>query len=204
MFISLDGPDGCGKSTQSKRLADRLEGMKYATVRARDPGTTRLGDALRDVLLNRKDLKITPLSELFIFMSARTQMLEEVVRPALAEKKIVVCDRFLLSSIAYQGYAGGLSIPLIEQIGKVATMGTVPNITYVLDIPYEVARKRMGARSAPDRMESKGQEFHNLVRTGFLKHAQSNPSLYVLIDASQSPEAVEYDIWTDLEKRLQR
>lgn len=202
MFLSFDGVDGCGKTSISKRVAFRLEQSGFQVVKCRDPGSTALGDSVRDLLLNRKELNILPLSELFLFMSARTQMVQELIRPAIERNNVVICDRFVLSSIAYQGYGGGIPVPLIEQLGRIATLDTVPDITFVLDVPYEIALKRMGNRTIQDRMEAKGEDYQKKVRAGFLKCAQSDPKKFVLIDASQSPEEIEQEVWNILEQRF--
>ncbi|GHT47177.1 thymidylate kinase [Planctomycetales bacterium] len=202
MFITLDGGDGCGKTTQLHKLADYLQTQEYQTVICRDPGSTSLGDAVRNILLNRKELQIADLTETFLFTAARCQLLTEVVRPALQEKKIVLSDRFVLSTLVYQGYAGGVPLETLKEIVNISVGATLPDIGFVLDIPYEIAVQRIGKRAEPDRMEGKGEEYHRKVREGFLKLASQEPSRYKIIDASQTPDEVEQAIRLELINRL--
>lgn len=195
MFFSIDGVDGAGKSTQVSRLLANLQRVGFQTVRCRDPGSTEVGDSIRDVLLHRHELKITAMCEMFLFMAARNQLVEEVIRPAMAAEKIVVCDRFLLSSIVYQGYAGGVPVEEVESVGRLATGGTMPNLTFVLDVPQNTGATRLRSRGSLDRMEQKDSSFQQQLRDSFLRHAQTDPLRYVLIDGLQSPEEIEQEIW---------
>ena len=195
MFITLDGGDGCGKSTQIQRLAEKLQSQGHEVVCCRDPGSTPLGDAVRNILLNRQELHIADMTEVFLFMAARSQLVREVIRPALEAGKIVLSDRFLISTLVYQCYAGGVPVDALETINAVAVGETLPNLGIVLDIPYETAVQRIGYRAAPDRMERKGEEYHRRVREGFLKYAAAEPSRYVVIDATPSPDEVADAIW---------
>jgi len=189
MFISLDGIDGCGKSTQVERLADSLRQAGHDVFTCRDPGSTGLGEAVRGILLNRHDLDICRMSEMLLFMAARAQMVQELILPALHSGKIVVTDRFLLSTIVYQGYAGKIAVDIIEQVGAIATAGTLTDLNFVLDLPLEIARKRMNHREV-DRMERMGTDYHEQVRQGFLAHAKTDPQRFVVIDASLPPDVV--------------
>jgi len=189
MFISIDGGDGCGKSTQVLLLAEWLRSSGRDVFTCRDPGTTSLGEAVRSILLHRDDLTISRESEMLLFMAARAQMVRELIRPALESGKIVVTDRFLLATIVYQGYAGGLSVEAVEQVGHVATGGILPDLNFVLDIPLETAEQRLDKR-VKDRMEQMGQDYHERVRQGFLTHAKTDPRRYIVIDATQTIENV--------------
>jgi dTMP kinase len=195
MFITLDGGDGCGKSTQIRLLAEKLQSQGHKVVCCRDPGSTPLGDAVRNILLNRQELHIADTTEMFLFMAARSQLIREVIRPALETVKIVLSDRFLISTFVYQCYAGGVSAEILEPISAAAVGETLPDLGIVLDIPYEIAVQRIGHRSAPDRMERKGEEYHRRVREGFLHYAAKEPERYVVIDATPSPEEVAAAIW---------
>ena len=195
MFITLDGGDGCGKSTQIQRLAEKLQSQGYEVVCCRDPGSTPLGDALRDILLNRHELHIADITEVFLFTAARAQLVREVIRPALESRKIVLSDRFLISTFVYQCHAGGVPKEVLESISAAAVGETLPDVGIVLDIPCEVAAGRMGHRAAPDRMERKGEEYHRLVREGFLKYAAAEPERYVVVDATPSPNEVAAAVW---------
>ena len=190
MFITLDGGDGCGKSTQIRLLAEKLQSQGHKVVCCRDPGSTPLGDAVRNILLNRHELHITDMTEVFLFTAARAQLVREVIRPALQAGKIVLSDRFLLSTFVYQCYAGGVPTEVLESISTAAVGETLPDLGIVLDIPYEIAVQRVGDRAAPDRMECKGEDYHRRVREGFLKYAAAQPCRYVVIDATLSPDEV--------------
>jgi dTMP kinase len=192
MFYSFDGIDGGGKSTQLKLFCDWLVERGEQVVACRDPGSTPLGEAVRNLLLNRVDLEIHRRSEMLLYMAARAQMVEQVIRPALAEGKTVVSDRFLLANVVYQGHAGGLDVDELWRIGELATAGVMPDLTFLLDIDPQAATDRI--RRAPDRMESQGQEFRRKLRDGFLAEAARRPDQIRRIDAGRSIEAVQAEI----------
>ncbi|MDR1962592.1 MAG: dTMP kinase [Planctomycetaceae bacterium] len=202
MFITFDGGDGCGKSTQQKRLGDWFQSQGYEVVLCRDPGSTALGNEIRQILLHGHELRIENKTEMLLFMAARAQMVEEIIRPALEMGKMVISDRFLLSNLVYQGYAGGISLEILEKVGQIAVDGIMPDLAMILDIPYEVAIERIGNRNVPDRMEQKGEEFHRRVRNGFLQHAAIHPNRYVVIDAVPPPQEVETAIQNVIRERF--
>jgi dTMP kinase len=192
MFFAFDGGDGSGKSTQIRLFTRWLTEQGHEVVTCRDPGSTPLGEAIRRLLLDRDDLSIGRTSEMFLYMAARAQMVEEVIRPALEAGKVVVSDRFLLSNVVYQGCAGGLPVPTLREIGQTATEGILPHMTFVLDISLSQAAAR---RDRPlDRMEREGEEFHERVRRGFLEMAEQMPQETVVIDASGSIDQVQEHI----------
>jgi dTMP kinase len=156
-------------------------------VLCRDPGGTALGDKVREILLSG-GVGISNVSEMFLFMASRAQLVDEVISPSIVSGKDVISDRFLISNIVYQGFAGGMSIDSIELVGGIATCGILPDVGIILDVPYEVSVERIGTR-AKDRMECKGEEYHKQVRNGFLEYAKRNP-FYVVIDAVAPPEDV--------------
>lgn len=195
MFITLDGGDGCGKSTQIRYLAEKLQSQGYEVLCCRDPGSTPLGDTIRNILLNRQELHIADITEVLLFTAARAQLVREVIRPALETGKIVLSDRFLISTFVYQCYAGGILASIVESISAEAVGETFPDLGIVLDIPYEIAVQRAGHRSVPDRMERKGEEYHRRVREGFLKYAATEPERYVVIDATPPPDEVAHALW---------
>ncbi|MDR2116375.1 MAG: dTMP kinase, partial [Planctomycetaceae bacterium] len=160
MFITLDGGDGCGKSTQQKRLGHCFQSQGYEVVLCQDPGSTTLGNEIRHILLHGHELRIDNKTEMFLFMAARAQMVEEIIRPALKAKKVVISDRFLLSNYVYQGYAGGISLNTLETVGQIAVEEITPDLTIILDIPYEKAVQRIENRNVLDRMEQKGEQYH--------------------------------------------
>jgi len=204
MFITLDGGDGCGKSTQIQRLAEKLQSQGDCVICCRDPGSTPLGDAVRNILLHRQELHIAEMTEVFLFSAARAQLVREVIRPALVTGNIVLSDRFLISTLVYQCYAGGVPAEMLRAINAAAVGKTMPDLGIVLDIPYEIAVQRIGNRAAPDRMERKGEEYHRHVREGFLKYAAEEPNRYIVLDATPSPDDVATLLWNIVEEKLNR
>lgn len=199
MFITFEGSDGSGKSTQIRLTAEWFAERRCDVVLCRDPGSTGLGNAVREILLNRTDLKIESVTEMLLFMAARAQMVQEVIRPALQQRKIVLCDRFILSNYVYQGYAGTVPLESLRNVGKITTDGIEPDLGIVLDIPYEKSMRRLENRTQiknekPDRMESKGERYHKRVRQGFLELAAQDPLRYVVLDASKDVQAVQDSI----------
>ncbi|MDR3621480.1 MAG: dTMP kinase [Paludisphaera borealis] len=165
-FLAFEGPDGGGKSTQAARLADWLrEDDEFDVVTCRDPGSTPLGNRLRELLLERGELHPNLKAEMLLFMASRAQLVEDVIRPALAAGRVVICDRFLLSNIVYQGVAGGLPIDEIARVGQVATGGLLPDLTLVLNVSRDAAKSRIGA--SRDRLEDRPESYHAQVNKGF-------------------------------------
>ena len=189
-FIVLEGVDGSGKSSQATALAGWLEHAGCRVVCCHDPGSTPLGDAIRDVLLHRKDLRLDPEAEMFLYMASRAQLVREVIQPALQNGDWVISDRFLMSNIVYQGHAGGLDTEAIREAGKIATCGIQPDLTLVLDIDLDTASTRMNRPL--DRLESRGDAYREKVRNGYRIEAQSKNT--VLIDATGTTEKVRAQI----------
>lgn len=173
VFITFEGPEGCGKSTHSKLTADFLKKEGYEVVYTREPGGTKLGDKIRDVLLNSKNIDISPLAEMLLFEASRAELIKEVIKPALLKKKVVISDRFNAATLVYQGYAGGVPLKDIERIESVSIKGLKPDLTIVLDIDPKQGLNKI-RRRGPDRMESKRLSFHNRVRRGYLDLARRN------------------------------
>ena len=192
MFISFDGVDGVGKSTQTELFVEWLREQGQTVVTCRDPGSTELGERLRTLVLKASDVKIDAESEMLLYMAARAQLVAEVIQPALAAGQFVVSDRFLLAKVVYQGHAAGLDPQSIWDVGKVATAGQQPDLTIVLDMPLERAVGRIGREL--DRMEAKGSEFLQRVRDGFLAEAERAPEQIKVINADQQIEQVQEDI----------
>jgi dTMP kinase len=188
MFFSLDGPDGAGKTTQLGRFVAWLERQGHEVVTCRDPGSTWLGDQLRQILLNPGSGAVGSRSEMLLFMAARAQLVDEVIRPALNRGQTVVSDRFLLANVVYQGWAGGLDPATLWEVGRVATGGLLPDLTLVLDLPPEAAAGRL--QRSLDRMESRGPEYRCRVREGFLADARRNPGRIAVIDATGGEDEV--------------
>jgi dTMP kinase len=192
MFFSIDGGDGAGKSTQLELFCQWLQSQGQRVITCRDPGSTRLGEAVRELLLDRHDLDIRRPSEMFLYMAARAQLVEEIIRPAQQRGTTVVADRYVLANVVYQGYGGGLDVDMLWEVGRIATGGLMPDLTIVLDMPAEAAAARI-ARNL-DRMEQQGAEFHARVREGFLTEAGRHPGKIVVIDADRPIEQVQADI----------
>jgi dTMP kinase len=200
MFISLDGADGVGKSTQLELLRAWLESRGHAVVTCRDPGATALGEKVRHLLLHAEDVTISRTSELLLYMAARAQMVAEVIRPALDAGKTVLSDRYLLASVVYQGHAGGLATEDIWSVGRVATGGVLPDLTIVLDAPRSATEPRM--QRERDRMERQGDAFLSRLRDGYLTEAAKHPDSIVVIDAARSIEEVQSDIQQAVERGM--
>ncbi|NQT37902.1 MAG: dTMP kinase [Planctomycetes bacterium] len=192
MFFSIDGGDGVGKTTQIQRFCSWLRGRGLDVVACRDPGSTPLGESIRKLLLDRHDLEIDRRSEMLLYMAARAQMVEQVIRPALASGKTVVADRYLLANVVYQGHAGGLDVETLWQVGRVATDRLMPDLTIVLDLPPAVATGRICREL--DRMEQQGDAFRQRVREGFLAEAARRPEKIVVVGASRDVERIAADI----------
>ncbi len=192
MFFSIDGGDGTGKSTQCELFCQWLRELGHEVVACRDPGSTRLGEAIRGLLLDRHDLEIDRRSEMLLYMAARAQMVEEVIRPALEQGKTVVADRYLLANVVYQGHGGGLDAETLWEVGGVATGGVMPDLTVLLDMPADAAAGRIAGQL--DRMEQQGDAFHGRVREGFLAEAARRPQQIVVVDASRPVEQVQAEI----------
>lgn len=199
MLIAFDGIDGAGKSTQVQRLIDYLKNRGHNVLSLRDPGSTSAGEAIRGLLLN-SDLEMHRRCEAFLYMAARCQLVEERIRPALAEGKVVICDRYLLANVVYQSVGGGESAEMLWELGQLATQGVRPDLTLLLDLPAEIAMARLDRPA--DRMESRGLEYLTQVRRGFLEHVQRAGTRYAVIDASENIEAMHQQIVNEVEKCL--
>ncbi|MBM4068476.1 MAG: dTMP kinase [Planctomycetes bacterium] len=201
LFLSLDGLDGAGKSTQSRLLAEWLCGRGWEVTTCSDPGGTEIGKLLRELLLDRRR-QMTLACEAFLFMASRAQLTAEIIRPALQAGRAVISDRFLLANVVYQGHAGGLDPGLLHAMGLLATGGLEPDLTLVLDLPVDTALSR---RQGPaDRVESRAGDYHARVRAGFLAEAQRQPERIRILDASRPVADVHDEICRavlDLAKR---
>ncbi|MEQ8848172.1 dTMP kinase [Botrimarina sp.] len=197
MFLSIDGVDGGGKSTQLRLLLDHYKRQGQRVVTCRDPGSTPLGEALRELLLHSgPDRPIGPRAEMLMYMAARAQMVDEVIRPALEGGAVVVSDRFLLANLVYQGHAGGIDRDAIAAVGRLATDGVSPDKVLLLDVDPHTAAARVGP--APDRMESRGEAYRQRLREGFLEEARRDPQRVAVIDASQPIDAVHRAILAEV------
>jgi dTMP kinase len=202
-FITFEGGEGAGKSTQVTRLVERLRARGLECVATREPGGTPNAEALRKVLLEGLAEKLTPASEAMIFSAARIDHLDKLIRPALARGAYVICDRFADSTRAYQG--GALGEAFIDGLEKLAVGSTMPELTFILDLPAEEGLARADARRGngkADRFESEAIEFHQGLRKAFRAIAEKNPKRCVMIDASRPPDVIADDIWRIVEQRF--
>lgn len=192
MFISIDGIDGAGKTTQLDLLCEALADKGHTIARFRDPGSTPLGETVRDILLHREDIPLCSQAEMLLYMTARAQLVSEKLQPALEQRQTIITDRFLLANVVYQGCAGGLNVDDIWNVGKVATQGLMPDRTILLDIPADVALPRIQRQQ--DRLEKRGMEYFAKVRAGFLEQIQRLESPYLVVDATKSIDKIHDQI----------
>jgi len=190
-FIVLDGPDGCGKSTHSRKLIEWLQGQGVAVAGFRDPGATVIGEKIREILLSTAHETMTTPAEVLLYMAARVQLWAEGIAPALKEGKCVIVDRWLSSTCAYQGHAGGFDMEKVIEIARDSLERVWPDLTIVLDVDLKTAAQRLHREL--DRMERKGDGYHSRVREGFLKLAQGRPD-FVVVDAAAGIEAVHKEV----------
>lgn len=198
-FVSLDGVDGAGKTTQIKLLVDWYERRGRKVLSLRDPGGTKLGESLREILLHRSEIPLAMKSEMLLYMASRAQLVSEVIRPSLASGQVVISDRYLLANVVYQGCAGGEDVEQIWQVGAIATGGLLPHLTCILDLPIEISMSRL--TRGLDRLESRGVEYLNNVRHGFLDQAPRLGAAVEIVDAQLEPQQIHQRIVAALEAR---
>ena len=200
VFISLDGVDGGGKSTQVHLLAEYLRTLGHDVLTFRDPGGTKLGEALREILLHRQEIPLTGTAEMLLYMASRADLVAECIRPALECGQTVITDRFLLANVVYQGCAGGLDPSQLWKIGEIATGGLQPDLTIVLDIAVEHALGRI--ERGFDRLESRGTEYMEKVRRGFLEQVSHLGTRAVVVDANAEIDSVQAGIQHAVDRLL--
>jgi dTMP kinase len=207
-FLAFEGPDGSGKSTQYRRLLAACKDADIVCCEVREPGGTAIGERVREILLDHAHHDMTLRCEMLLYMASRSQLVEQRIRPALKRGELVIADRFVSSTFAYQGAAGGLPISEIAAAADIALQGTVPDVVVIFDVDEVTAARRinplLGAAAndreskAPDRIEARGNEFHRKVRQGNLYLARKDPKHHLLIDASKGPE----EVWVELTRKL--
>ena len=191
IFITFEGIDGCGKSTQCEMLKDFLKEQNKDFIFVREPGGTIIGERIREILLDKKNSQMTARTELLLFEAARAQITDEVIKPALEDGKIVLCDRFFDSSSAYQGMARGMGMDFVSGLNMAATGGLAPDITFFFDISAEEALERRGKRGeASDRIELAGLKFQEDVRRGYIELAKNSEGRVITIDATKSIDEI--------------
>ncbi len=201
LFVVFEGPEGAGKSTQIALLAGRLRAAGRDVLLTREPGGTRAGDAVRDLLLD-PDQVIHPLTEFLLYSASRAQLVHEVIEPALEAGRDVVSDRYAGASVAYQGHGRGLDLGFVESLNEQATGGLHPDLTVLLDIDPAEGLRRAERRSPSDRLESAGLDFHRRVREGYLAQASRNAT-WVVVDANRPQDDVAAAVWLGVERLLE-
>lgn len=209
MFITLEGIEGSGKSTAQRVLAEYLEEKGYSIVSTREPGGSALGRKLRAVLLDARTTELRSRAELFLFLADRAQHVSEVIRPALEEGQIVLCDRYADSTISYQGYGRGMDVDQLIQVNDLATSGLWPHLTLLLDISPQMGLERAGHRNREEgtvisegRFDAESVAFHTRVRAGYLERAAAEPERFAIIDAARPAEDVFMQCLSAVEEKL--
>jgi dTMP kinase len=206
VLITFEGIEGCGKSTQAKRLARTLRRLGISLVTTMEPGGTKIGRKMRQVLLDSKNKALTPLAELMLYAADRAQHVEEIVKPALRAGRWVICDRFSDATVVYQGMARGQDRKLIERLNNVVTDGIRPHLTFLLDCPVEVGLGRALGRNmkGQDRFEREALSFHRRVRKGYLELARKDRKRFVILDATRNRKEIEMEILRSVGHVLKR
>lgn len=192
MLIVFEGIEGSGKSTQVEKLKERLEAKGKQVVVCRDPGGTEISEQIREVLLKKSNKRMLDKTELLLFAAARIQVVAEIIKPALDQGKVVVCDRFKASTLVYQGVARGGDLEFIEKLNQFTTEGVEVDINVLLDLPVEAGLRRLNGQ---DRIEAEGVEFHEKVRAGYQKLARENSRRWLVVDASKSVDEVAEEVY---------
>jgi len=200
-FITFEGIDGSGKTTQINLLEEKLSQQGISTLILREPGGTKLSEKIRGILLDRENINLSPSAESLLFVAARTQLMAEKIKPSLERNQFVICDRYADSTIAYQGYGRGLNVKYLEELNKFATDSIQPDITIILDVDPEKAAIRM-ASDVSDRLESTGIHFFLRVREGYYEIARRNPLRCVIIDGDQSQSKVFESLINEVNNKL--
>lgn len=214
MFVTFEGIEGSGKTTQMGLAAERLASEGYAVVQTREPGGTRIGEELRSVLLSPDHGNMSPLAELFLYEACRAQLVTEVVRPALERGGLVLCDRYFDATTAYQGFGRGLDMAFVEGLNRGAGQGIEPDLTILLDLPVETGLERIrirysgpgrqDGRRVPDRMETEERDFHERIRRGYLRLAERHGRRMRVVDASGPVDQVHAKVMDCLLPALER
>lgn len=203
MFITLEGPEGSGKTSQMPRLAHTLQVAGFRVLTTREPGGTSIGDQIRKVLFDLDNKSMQPRSEILLFQASRAQLVDEVIRPALAEGQIVLCDRYADSTMAYQGYGHGVDLAQLAELVRFATGGLKPDLTVFLDIPPEDGLRRRDADGNWNRLDDYTLEFHQRVYAGYKQLIAAEPQRWAVVDAARPPDEVAAELAQVVLSRLQ-
>ena len=205
LFITFEGTDGAGKTTQIQRLAADLRGANYDVCLTHEPGGTPISEQIRDILLNPDHSEMAATTELLLYAASRAQHVSEVIKPALESRKIVISSRFADAMVVYQGYGRGLDLERINHLNQIATDGVRPDVTFVLDLPVEIGLQRVqNSRGGLDRLEREKIEFHRRLREGYQILAKQEPQRIKIIDAQVNPEQVYAQIQAAIQPLLQK
>lgn len=203
-FLTLEGPEGGGKSTQARLLAEHLKAQGHDLLFTREPGGTDIGDQIRHVIMSLDNKRMSPQAEFLLFSASRAQVVREVIRPHLERDGLVISDRFFDSSLAYQGYGHGLDLDTLRAVTEFVTGGLLPDLTLLLDLSAEDGLKRRRSDGSWNRLDDYDLAFHERVRQGYLQLAEADPQRWVRIDASGDPDAVQAEIQSVVAERLKR
>lgn len=205
MFITLEGPEGSGKTSQIPALANFLRSKGYDVIITREPGGTAVGDQIREVLMNLKNVAIVPRTEILLFLAARAQLVEILIRPALEAGKVVLCDRFGDSTLAYQGYGHKTDLDTLRSLLNFSTGGLWPDLTLLLDVPVKAGLERKKDNGAEwNRLDAYAEAFHERVRQGYLALAKAEPDRWQIVDATKNKDQVQEEIRKVVINRLER
>lgn len=203
LFITFEGGEGCGKSTQARALYRRLHKLAIPVLLTHEPGVTSLGKKIARLLKWAQDVDVSPVAELLLFNTSRAQLVAEVIRPNLESGKVVICDRYADSTTAYQGYGRGLDLSMVAAVNEVGMLGLIPDLTVLLDMSFKEGLARKGDKRL-DRFEGEDKIFHQRVREGYLKLAAAEPERWLVVDAEKTKEEIAKEIWDRVSKLLPR
>jgi len=201
VFVTFEGIEGCGKTTQARLLFEELLDRGFEVILTREPGGTPTAEEIRNLLLTEREENFPPLAEVFLYEAARAFHVENLIKPALSRGSIVICDRFTDSTLAYQGFGRGISVEFLKNLNEKATGGLKPNLTFLLDVPVKEAFKRLKGKEL-DRLESENLSFHERVREGFLTIAKEEPERIVVIDGTMNVESIFSLVLSELFRRM--
>lgn len=204
MFITFEGLDFSGKSTQAALLVEKLRKQHRTVHFIREPGGTAISETIRAILLDRTHAEMAPAAEILLFSASRAQLVSEVIRPALRRNDVVVCDRYCDSTTAYQGYGRGLNLDDVQAINRIATGGTMPDLTIFVDIPIdEIERRKSRAGLTFDRMENSGRAFYQRVQDGYRRLVHAEPDRWLCVDGLNTVQEIEAEIWSAVQQKQQ-